>query len=307
MELEGEIPSTRWTMYFDGAVNNRGQGIGAVLVSPKREYIPISIKLQFECTNNMAEYEACIAGLEAALILKVQEIDVFGDSILIICQTNGNWKTRESKLIPYNFYLESLAKKFKNITFTHLSRTKNHFADALATLASMLDISETMEVQPLAVRSQWAPAHVNAIEISARCPDGKSWYTDIQNLISGNGHPPEASSKERKTLQRFAANFIICGEELYKRSFDGIQLLCVDEDQAAELIEQTHEDWAKEQVKGGKGLEAVQENALMRGLRDNLCIRYHDNISVYTVYTLSSINLLFMRNKGFWVRWPGLE
>ncbi|XP_077230237.1 uncharacterized protein LOC143863459 [Tasmannia lanceolata] len=160
MELEEEIPSTRWIMYFDGAVNNRGQGIGAVLVSPKKEYIPISIKLQFECTNNMAEYEACIAGLEAALILKVQEIDVFGDSILIICQTNGNWKTRESKLIPYNFYLESLAKKFKSITFTHLSRTKNHFADALATLASMLDISETMEVQPLAVRSQWAPAHI---------------------------------------------------------------------------------------------------------------------------------------------------
>ncbi|XP_077226343.1 uncharacterized protein LOC143859575 [Tasmannia lanceolata] len=170
MELEEEIPSTRWTMYFDGAVNNRGQGIGAVLVSPKKEYIPISIKLQFECTNNMAEYEACIAGLEAALILKVQEIDVFGDSILIICQTNGNWKTRESKLIPYNFYLESLAKKFKS-----------------------------------------------------------------------KGHPPEASNKERKTLQRFAANFIICGEELYRRSFDGIQLLCVDEDQAAELIEQTHE------------------------------------------------------------------
>ncbi|XP_077252462.1 uncharacterized protein LOC143891838 [Tasmannia lanceolata] len=170
-------------MYFDGAVNNRGQGIGAVLVSPKKEYIPISIKLQFECTNNMAEYEACIAGLEAALILKVQEIDVFGDSILIICQTNGNWKTRESKLIPYNFYLESLAKKFKNITFTHLSRTKNHFADALATLASMLDISETMEVQPLAVRSQWAPAHVNAIEISARCPDGKPWLLVISSPV----------------------------------------------------------------------------------------------------------------------------
>ncbi|XP_077232407.1 uncharacterized protein LOC143869732 [Tasmannia lanceolata] len=187
------------------------------------------------------EYEACIAGLEAALALQVQDIDVFGDSMLIICQTNGQWKTREDKLIPYNAYLESLVKKFKNITFTHLSRTRNHFADALATLASMLDISATMEVQPLAVRLQWAPAHVNAIEILARCPDGKPWYTDIKNFISGKGHPPDASSKERKTLQRLATNFIICGEELYRRSFDGIQLLCVDEDKAVELIEQTHE------------------------------------------------------------------
>ncbi|XP_077217975.1 uncharacterized protein LOC143852475 [Tasmannia lanceolata] len=189
----------------------------------------------------MAEYEACIAGLEVTMALHIQDLDVFGDSILIICQTNGNWKTRDDKLIPYNTYLESLVRKFRNITFTHLSRTKNHFADALATLASMLDISAAMEVQPLEVRLQWAPSHVNAIEIAARCSDGKPWYTDIKNLILGKGHPPEASGKERRSLQKLASNFIICGEELYRRSFDGIQLLCIDEDQAAELIEQTHE------------------------------------------------------------------
>ncbi|XP_077246055.1 uncharacterized protein LOC143885899 [Tasmannia lanceolata] len=76
--------------------------------------------------------------------------------------------TKEARLISYHTYLASLVSKFRNVTFTHLSRTRNHFADALATLASMLDISATMEVQPLAVRLQWAPAHVNAIEISAR-------------------------------------------------------------------------------------------------------------------------------------------
>ncbi|XP_077242700.1 uncharacterized protein LOC143883237 [Tasmannia lanceolata] len=201
----------------------------------------MTVEDEFSCTNNMAEYEACIAGLEAAIALRIQDLDVFGDSILIICQTNGNWKTRDDKLIPYNTYLESLVRKFGNITFTHLSRTKNHFADALATLASMLDISTAMEVQPLEVRLQWAPSHVNAIEIAARCSDGKPWYTDIKNFISGKGHPPEASGKERRSLQKMASNFVICGEELYRRSFDGIQLLCIDEDQAAELIEQTHE------------------------------------------------------------------
>ncbi|XP_077221700.1 uncharacterized protein LOC143855469 [Tasmannia lanceolata] len=146
MELEEETPSTKWLMYFDGAVNNQGQGVGTVLVSPKKEYILISIKLQFECTNNMAEYEACIAGLEAALALRVQDIDVFGDSILIICQINRRWRTRETRLIPYNTYLESL---------------------------------------PLAVGLQLASAHVNAIEISVRCSDGKLWYTDMKNIIAG--------------------------------------------------------------------------------------------------------------------------
>ncbi|XP_077246046.1 uncharacterized protein LOC143885890 [Tasmannia lanceolata] len=110
-----------------------------------------------------------------------------------------------------------------------------------STQASMLDISARMEVQPLEVRLQWAPAHVNAIEIAARCPDGKHWYTDIKYFISDKGHPSEASGKKRRSLQKLASNFIICGEELYRRSFDGIQLLCINEDQAAELVEQTHE------------------------------------------------------------------
>ncbi|XP_077222031.1 uncharacterized protein LOC143855864 [Tasmannia lanceolata] len=66
-----------------------------------------------------------------------------------------------------------------------------------------------MVVQPLAVRLQWAPTHVNAIETAARCRDGKPWYTDIKDHISSKGHPAEASGKQRRTLQKLASNFII--------------------------------------------------------------------------------------------------
>jgi hypothetical protein len=53
----------RWKLYFDGAANAIESGIGAVLVSPKGQQTPISVKLGFDCTNNMTEYEACIVGL----------------------------------------------------------------------------------------------------------------------------------------------------------------------------------------------------------------------------------------------------
>ena len=53
----------RWKLYFDGAANAVGSGIGAVLVSPKGQQTPIAVKLGFDCTNNMTEYEACIVGL----------------------------------------------------------------------------------------------------------------------------------------------------------------------------------------------------------------------------------------------------
>jgi hypothetical protein len=57
----------RWRLYFDGAANATGSGIGAVLISPKGQQTPIAVKLGFDCINNMTEYEACIVGLQAAL------------------------------------------------------------------------------------------------------------------------------------------------------------------------------------------------------------------------------------------------
>ncbi|PKI58222.1 hypothetical protein CRG98_021393 [Punica granatum] len=58
--------------------------IGAVLISPEGRHFPIAGKIDFPCTNNVAEYEACILGLQAAIDLKVKELEVFGDSMLII-------------------------------------------------------------------------------------------------------------------------------------------------------------------------------------------------------------------------------
>jgi ribonuclease HI len=129
-----------WVMYFDGAVNVCGNGAGAMIISPDKKQYLVSIKLQFGCTNNTVEYEACILGLEAALEMNIKKIDVYGDSMLIICQIKREWQTKEEKLRPYQEYLSKLAREFEEIEFTHLGREGNQFADALATLASMAKI-----------------------------------------------------------------------------------------------------------------------------------------------------------------------
>ena len=54
-----------WKMYFDGVVNQYGNGIGILLITPEGSHIPLAIKLNFEAITNMAKYEACIAGMEA--------------------------------------------------------------------------------------------------------------------------------------------------------------------------------------------------------------------------------------------------
>ena len=54
-------------MYFDGASNQYGYGIGLLLIAFDDSHIPLAFKLWFKVSNNKVEYEACIAGLEAAL------------------------------------------------------------------------------------------------------------------------------------------------------------------------------------------------------------------------------------------------
>ncbi|PKI59190.1 hypothetical protein CRG98_020419 [Punica granatum] len=61
LQVDDEGEKSGWKMYFDGAVNSMGSGIGAVLISPDGHYYPVSAKIDFPCTNNVAEYEACKA------------------------------------------------------------------------------------------------------------------------------------------------------------------------------------------------------------------------------------------------------
>ena len=54
----------------------------------------------------MVEYEACIYGVEAALIVGAKDLLVYGDSLLVMNQANEEWKVKEERLKPYNGYLK---------------------------------------------------------------------------------------------------------------------------------------------------------------------------------------------------------
>ncbi|PKI60748.1 hypothetical protein CRG98_018868 [Punica granatum] len=161
VNVEEETPG--WNMYFDGAVNSTGSGIGAVLISLKGRHFPIAAKIDFPCTNNIVKYEASILGLQAAIDLKVKELE---------------WKTRDPKLVPYHEYLEELVENFEKISFTYTPRMKNQFADALATLTSMVSITKENLIEPLEFEIAQDPAHCDVID----AVDGKSWYADMKHF-----------------------------------------------------------------------------------------------------------------------------
>ncbi len=71
-------------MYFDGAFNQHGYGVGVLFIAPDGVHISLSVKLDFVATNNVAEYEACIVGLKALLAINVKEVEIYWDFALVL-------------------------------------------------------------------------------------------------------------------------------------------------------------------------------------------------------------------------------
>ncbi|XP_016721118.1 uncharacterized protein [Gossypium hirsutum] len=176
-----------WRMNFDGASNALGNGIGAILVSPNGDHHPFTSKLDFDYTNNMAEYEACIMGIRAAIEQKIKTLEVYGDSTLVIYQLKGEWETRDPKLIHYQRLVLELIKEFDNITFWYLPRDENQMADALATLASMIKVNKLEDMKPIQISIYEIPAHCYSIEEveNDNCP----WYQDILQYVKDRKYP----------------------------------------------------------------------------------------------------------------------
>uniref|UniRef100_A0A2N9HZZ8 Integrase catalytic domain-containing protein n=1 Tax=Fagus sylvatica TaxID=28930 RepID=A0A2N9HZZ8_FAGSY len=150
----------RWKLYFDGAANAVGSGIGAVLVSPKGQQTPIALTITF--------------------------------------------------------------------------------ADALATLASLIKLVEGDDVRPLRIETRDIPAYCVCVEecmnVEAEIDD-KPWYYDIKRFIQDREYPPRATENEKKYIRRMAFQFFLSGEILYKRTHDATLLRCVDAEEANRLIQ----------------------------------------------------------------------
>ncbi|XP_074299476.1 uncharacterized protein LOC141630586 [Silene latifolia] len=163
------IDDEAWQLFFDGASNQKGYGIGVLLISPYGAHTPLSVKLDFSVTNNEAEYEAY----------------------------------------------------------------------ALAKLASMINIPNELENIPLCIERREEPAYCMALDDTIAADDAP-WFTDVLNYQLGRGFPPYSDVRTQRAIKRFAAQFILSQGKLYKKSQQGILLLCVDEKEAKRIMEEVH-------------------------------------------------------------------
>ena len=106
-------------------------------VSPKQESTHLSFRLTFWVTNNIAEYEAFILGLNDAKDRGIRDIKVYGDVDLIIQQVNKMFQARHPKLKAYIDEVWRLKDSFDSFCMSYIPRVKNQLVDSLAVSTSM--------------------------------------------------------------------------------------------------------------------------------------------------------------------------
>ncbi len=126
----------RHQVFCDGASrSNPGDAsIGVSILFDGKELHAISKKIGI-ATNNEAEYQALIDGLNFCIDNSIKEIDVFLDSNLVVEQVNKNYKVKAENLKVLNSKVDELIQEFNFIKINHVYREENKRADQLANMA----------------------------------------------------------------------------------------------------------------------------------------------------------------------------
>ncbi len=125
------------TLYADGASRgNPGPAAAGGLILDKDQNPLAEIsKYLGETTNNVAEYQSLIFGLEEAIKLGVSQLEVKMDSQLVVKQMLGEYRVKQAHLIPLHQKGKKLSGQFKQFSIVYIPRAQNHEADRLANLA----------------------------------------------------------------------------------------------------------------------------------------------------------------------------
>ena len=126
-----------WRLFCDGACrgNPGPAGTGAILKDPFGNLQAQAARYLGQATNNVAEYQALLLGLEMARERGVKRLEIFTDSQLVVEQLNGGYQIKSPKLKPLWLQAREELQKFEAYAISHIDRALNVEADRLARLA----------------------------------------------------------------------------------------------------------------------------------------------------------------------------
>ncbi|XP_030974786.1 uncharacterized protein LOC115994694 [Quercus lobata] len=304
---DGKLVSTvsqhehnRWRAHIDSAANQRGSGVGLVLVSPEGITIEKSLRLGFSATNNEAEYEALLEGMSMIRKLGEKCASIFSDSRLIVGQVNGELEAKDERMQGYLARAKHLQTHFDDFRLMHIPRSGNTYTDSLATLAtsSAQPLPQVILVEDLCRPTTEEANGIRVHNIGA----GPSWMDPLVLFLKHDTLPDDKveADKIRRRASRF---WLFEDSKLYRRSFSGPYLLCVHLGATKLILEELHEGICGSHT-GGRSLShramtmgywwpSMHKDALEYVKKCDQCQRFG------TPHTLISDNGLQFDSKAF--------
>ena len=206
------------------------------MTSPEGIDIEYALRSRFRASNNEAEYEAVIVGLNLAHSMEVDQLEVCSDSQLVVKQIEDSYEARGEKMILYLKKVRELLKKFVRVQVRHIPRAENSRVDALAKLetASQKDHNRLTPVEHLSEPS----VDLNNEEVSPVMSE-PSWMDPIWDYLIEGLLPNDP--KEASKLRSRSAKFTIHRGALYKRGFFTPILKCIAGEDTDYVLREVHE------------------------------------------------------------------
>ena len=164
-------------------------------------------------TNNQAEYEAILKGLQLLQEVKAEVIEIFGDSQLVINQLIDLYECKDDILRGYYDECQRLLKKFLHISLQHIPRAQNQEANLLAQSASSYRVFQ---------------------EILSSETLTNDWRVEIVDYLKNR------SQKVTRKLRYKSTKYVLLDDQLYYKTVNGVLLKCLNQEEAKVLMGEVH-------------------------------------------------------------------
>ena len=145
-----------WDLFVDGSSLKAGCGAGLLIIDPQKNRTEYAIKFDFAASNNEAEYEALLLGIQLYKIAGARRLKAHCDSQVIVGQVMGEFKAKEDSMKMYLRKVKEVIADLDPFTITQIPRSENQQADALSRLASS---AEDLSPRPI----MWEPSSLRCM------------------------------------------------------------------------------------------------------------------------------------------------
>lgn len=228
---KGVVP---WIVHTDGSPNHYVGGIGVILRSLKGDLPECVIHLQFPMTNNEAEYEAVLVGLDLTKAIVASSVIIYCDFQVIVKHTSGEYEAKREQMKKYLSMVKGRKDQSFLFKFVEISREENEQADHLAKVAS----AEHMVVSGQVLSFIQYSLAMDEVEVLV-IPNEVDWMKPIISYLKNETIPDDHNASRRLKVQ--VSRFVLIGDVLYKRGFSRSYLRCLILDEAEYVMKEIHE------------------------------------------------------------------